>query len=209
MPTRKSVKQRPVGRPASDSANALNAIIDAACRQFAEHGIKGTTNPMIAHIAGVSPAMVHYYFKRREDLYQAVLAHLLEPIIGRLHSATTLEQWVNTFHGYFLTKPWAPQLMAREVFMHNGQLRPWFLQDYGPVVFGLARTLISRELAAAGNSELNVERHIILLQGLLVFPFLGLEVGQSLSGKTFDAEMMEGFRKDALRLFRQGIQHTP
>lgn len=201
-------RPRPVGRPPAPDqrgGNARAAILDAASRQFAEHGIKATTNQMIARDAGVTPAMVHYYFRRREVLYRAVLDELLAPLVERLPRIASLEDWVEAFHGFLTEHPWAPQLMVREVFMHNGLLRPWFIRDYGPAIFGRVRELIVGDIGADRQEQIDVERHIMLLQAMLVFPFLGLEVGEKLTGRKFDTAMMTAFRDDALQLFRQGI----
>lgn len=193
---------RPPGRPAT-GIDARSAIIEAACRHFAAQGIKATSNPVIARDAGVTPAMVHYYFRRREQLYEAVLDHLLSPLLDRLPAINSLEAWVETFHGFLMAHPWAPQLMAREVFIHNGQLRPLFLSHYGPKIFGCVRTLIAAHIGE--DDPARVERHTILLQALLVFPFMGLEVGEELTGRNFDPPMLTAFRDDALQLFRAGI----
>lgn len=211
MPT--NAAKRPVGRPpapAGDAANARAAIVDAAARHFAEHGIKATTNPMIAQDAGVTPAMVHYYFKRRELLYQAILEDLLTPLLERLPGITTLEAWVGTFHAFLAAHPWAPKLLVREVFMHNGLLRPIFLQHYAPAIFGQVRKLLQQELGSAGRPDLDVERHFLLLQAMLVYPFLSLEVSEKVTGRKFDAAMLAALRDDALQLFRHGIlgRHT-
>lgn len=211
MPT--NTAKRPVGRPpapAGDAANARAAIVEAAGRHFAEHGIKATTNPMIAQDAGVTPAMVHYYFKRRELLYQAILEDLLTPLLDSLPGISTLDAWVATFHAFLAAHPWAPKLLVREVFMHNGLLRPLFLQHYAPAIFGQVRHLLEQELASAGRPELNVERHFLLLQSMLVYPFLSLEVSEKVTGRKFDAAMLAALRDDALALFRNGIHgRTP
>lgn len=200
--------KRPVGRPpapSGDAANTRAAIVDAAARHFAEHGIKATTNPMIAQDAGVTPALVHYYFKRRELLYQAILEDLFTPLLDSLPGLTSLEAWVATFHAFLAAHPWAPKLMVREIFMHNGLLRPLFLKHYAPAIFGQVRHLLEQELAHAGRPDLNVERHFLLLQSMLVYPFLSLEVSEKITGRKFDAAMLTALRDDALALFRHGI----
>src|SRR6202167_6722691 len=49
------------------------AILRAAAREFAEHGIDGARTDAIAGTARVNKALLYYYFKDKETLYGAVL----------------------------------------------------------------------------------------------------------------------------------------
>src|SRR5712675_263767 len=49
------------------------AILQAAAKEFAEHGIAGARTDAIARQAGVNKALLYYYFKDKETLYGAVL----------------------------------------------------------------------------------------------------------------------------------------
>src|SRR5262245_26514661 len=53
-------------------------ILDAAQEVFATYGYQGATIDEIAHRAGISKPNLHYYFKRKRDLYLAVLRRTLE-----------------------------------------------------------------------------------------------------------------------------------
>ena len=52
-------------------------ILDAAERVFAEAGFGGATMQLIADMAGLPKANLHYYFGSKAVLYQAVLARTL------------------------------------------------------------------------------------------------------------------------------------
>jgi TetR/AcrR family transcriptional regulator len=53
-------------------------ILDAAQEVFATYGYQGATIDEIADRAGISKPNLHYYFKRKRDLYLAVLRRTLE-----------------------------------------------------------------------------------------------------------------------------------
>jgi AcrR family transcriptional regulator len=55
--------------PRQDGVQAREAIIDAARRQFADHGFEGATMRAIAREAGVDPALVSYYFGSKSGLF--------------------------------------------------------------------------------------------------------------------------------------------
>lgn len=53
-------------------------ILDAAQDVFAEFGFRGASVDEIAERAGMSKPNLHYYFKRKKDLYVAVLHRILK-----------------------------------------------------------------------------------------------------------------------------------
>src|ERR1700719_4149179 len=57
------------GQPGESRA----AILQAAAKEFAEHGIAGARTDAIAREARVNKALLYYYFKDKETLYGAVL----------------------------------------------------------------------------------------------------------------------------------------
>ena len=57
------------GRPEESRA----AILQAAVREFAREGVAGARTDAIARSAGVNKALLYYYFKDKEALYDAVL----------------------------------------------------------------------------------------------------------------------------------------
>lgn len=195
------------GRPALENAHdACDAIVDSACLHFAQQGIKGSSNREIASGAKVTAAMVHYYFKRKEQLHEAVLHRMFDPLIEAVSAVTTLQEWVHAFHAHVSTRPWLPHLMIREVLTHNGGLRAPFLRAFAPPLFGSIRKLVAEEIKDAKPvRKLDIDRHVVLLMGMLVYPFLALGLAQNLTGRTFDNKMFEGFRDDALHLFRTGV----
>lgn len=48
-------------------------VLDAALQVFSAHGFRGSTVEQIASSAGMSKANVLYYFRRKQDIYVAVL----------------------------------------------------------------------------------------------------------------------------------------
>ena len=53
-------------------------ILDAAQEVFATYGYQGATIDEVADRAGISKPNLHYYYKRKRDLYLAVLRRTLE-----------------------------------------------------------------------------------------------------------------------------------
>lgn len=54
-------------------------ILDTARRLFAEHGFEGTSLRQIARETGVDPAMVHHFFKGKDELFALSVALPADP----------------------------------------------------------------------------------------------------------------------------------
>lgn len=68
------------GRPEESRA----AILKAAVGEFAEHGIAGARTDAIARAAHVNKALLYYYFKDKDALYEAVLDHVFSGLRARV-----------------------------------------------------------------------------------------------------------------------------
>jgi AcrR family transcriptional regulator len=64
-------------------SSARTDILDAAQARFARQGFDGTTIKLIAADAGVNSALLYYYFRDKERLYQAVLDRLVQEMVRR------------------------------------------------------------------------------------------------------------------------------
>lgn len=83
-------RKRRVGRPSGRRGKDTQAkILDAAEEAFAEVGFEGARLHEIAERAGVTKAMVHYYFDSKDKLYQAVLDRVLFELIKLVQDVTS------------------------------------------------------------------------------------------------------------------------
>lgn len=61
-------------------------VLDAALHVFSLHGFRGSTVEQIATASGMSKANVLYYFRRKQDIYVAVLEETLKLWLDPLES---------------------------------------------------------------------------------------------------------------------------
>ncbi|MBO9331479.1 TetR family transcriptional regulator [Achromobacter xylosoxidans] len=118
-------------------------LLDLATQRFAASGVAATTIAHIAQLAGVTPAMVHYYFKSRDQLIDAVVQERLVPVIAYVWApvpvaagqaqeppadpAATVRAFIAEIVGRVVRsaaeRPWLPALWLHEVVNEGGQLR--------------------------------------------------------------------------------------
>ena len=70
----------------SKKENKEQDILKAAEMLFAEKGFKGATTTLIAAQAGVTHAMLHYYFRTKDQIFLKVFDTYLEEILQSLKS---------------------------------------------------------------------------------------------------------------------------
>lgn len=63
--------------PVDASKNAKADILAAALKAFARDGFEGASMPKIARIADVAPALIHYYFGSKDNLWREAVDHSL------------------------------------------------------------------------------------------------------------------------------------
>lgn len=84
-----TTRARRVG--AQDSATRLT-ILDATAQIMLEQGHAAATSRRVAALAGVKPALVHYYFPTMDDLFLAVFRRGAEANLERQRHAVFSEQ---------------------------------------------------------------------------------------------------------------------
>lgn len=108
------------------------AILDAAEKVFAEAGFGGATMQLIADMAGLPKANLHYYFATKEDLYRRVVQQIFEIWLDAASSFDDAPGPVEGIGAYIdakmdisRTHPHGSKVWASEV-MHGAPV----IQDY-------------------------------------------------------------------------------
>ncbi len=64
--------------------NTEQKILNAAREEFINTGLKGARMQEIADRAGVNKALLHYYFRSKEKLYEAAIREVGETLWGSI-----------------------------------------------------------------------------------------------------------------------------
>ncbi len=147
--------RRSRGRPLlADDSGAREALLDAAVTLIAEQGVAATASAGIAARAGVTPAMVHYYFRNRERLLDAVVDERLArfpayvfgaPLLVDEGGAALIASIVRRVFDAAEQMPWMPPIWIREVVSEGGALRERMFRHF-PVATVIALSdLLARE----------------------------------------------------------------
>ena len=161
--------RRARGRPAlAAEIGTREALLDAAVALFAEQGVAATTSAGIAARAGVTPAMVHYHFRSRGRLLDAVVDERLARFPGRVFAALAaadaspaalIETIVRRVYEAAEQMPWMPPIWIREVVSEGGTLRDRMLRHFpsdavGALIDRLASAQRRRQIPAGVEPRL-------------------------------------------------------
>jgi AcrR family transcriptional regulator len=133
---------RKPGRPSGSGRGPAQRarLLDAALALFARQGIVDTTLGQVAREAGFTPAMMHYYFKTRDQLLDVLIDERFLPLRAKLSgsfqsypddpvaSITLLTQRLVEVAGEY---PWFPSLWIREVISEGGLLKQRMHERFG------------------------------------------------------------------------------
>ncbi|PJF11104.1 TetR/AcrR family transcriptional regulator [Pseudorhodobacter sp. MZDSW-24AT] len=132
MPQNAQVSRISKGKRTEIRRENERMILDAAERVFAEAGYGGATMQLIADLAGLPKANLHYYFPTKEALYRQVVRNIFEIW---LHAADSFDHAPGPVEGigaYIEAKmeisrrhPYGSKVWASEV-MHGAPV----IQDY-------------------------------------------------------------------------------
>ena len=116
-------------------------ILDAAQEVFATYGYQGATIDEVAHRAGISKPNLHYYFKRKRDLYLAVLRRTLEIWLVPLRELDRTGDPAEEIGNYIAQKvqlsrrfPAASRVFANEIVQGAPFLKGYLQTDLRKVV---------------------------------------------------------------------------
>ncbi|HDP95091.1 MAG TPA: TetR/AcrR family transcriptional regulator [Candidatus Aminicenantes bacterium] len=105
------------------ASDAPQRILDAARREFADHGFSGARMDVIARGSGVNKALPFYYFRSKEKLYEEVVTgvmgeflRIIRPILtSDLTPRTLVEQFPRVIIDFFSNNRDFLRIVGREL----------------------------------------------------------------------------------------------
>ncbi|MBB1202311.1 TetR/AcrR family transcriptional regulator [Enterobacteriaceae bacterium 89] len=216
MPAQKdkeqSEKSRRPGRPRGKAAGADNReqLMDIALKLFSQQGIARVSLNAIAKEAGVTPAMLHYYFNSREALVDQILEERFMPLRNRIATAfsehpddplISFTLMVKVLAELADRHAWFAPLWMQEMIGEMPILRQHMHARFGhDKHHKMLETLARWQEEGKLNRELSPELLITTLISLVLVPFSRLRTDERLKSVTPDTIV-----RHALTIMGQGI----
>src|SRR5512133_3772270 len=154
-------------------------IFEAATSVFEEKGLAGARMQNIADKAGINKALLHYYFRTKDHLFEAVFLALAKKILQKFNpimdEKLSLEEKIRFFyreHINFLQKnPRLPGFVLHEVDNNPQRIKNLIKNvDFK----GVWKSILEQhrdELAGYNITEENLPQIMTTIISLSVFPF--------------------------------------
>ena len=210
---------KPLGRrPAVEDFDVREHLLDTATRLFSERGIAATTVAQIASEAGVTSALVHYYFTNREKLLDAVADERLasaakfvwRPAVEDAVSDpfALVHEFVARLFDVTDRMPWLPPLWLREIVNEGGLLRERMIRR---IPFDNIKRFSSRVSHAQQDGTVNGDLEAMLLfnsiLALVMLPLATAKIWQSARG--LPVIERDALRRHVTTLLIGGMQPAP
>lgn len=157
--------------------NTEEKILVAAKTVFIKKGMDGARMQEIADEAGINKALLHYYFRSKQKLFEAIVKDLFRQIfpnaIFLINAEKPFEQrlsdFINNYVGILLQNPFLPAFVIKEMNRDT---------DFSGSIFNeiglnplLLLTMLEKEMEAGTIVKMNPRDLIINLLSLCLFPF--------------------------------------
>jgi TetR/AcrR family transcriptional regulator len=172
-------------------------ILDAAHAVFVRRGTAGARMQEIAAEAGVNQALLHYYFRNKEQLAQAAFEcaarGLMPAVVQVIASAGDLDDKVRHIVEleieHLSRAPYLPGYIIGEV-THQPERAEQLIaavagmapKDIGPRLLGALRAQIDQRVKAGTMRPIAPESFIVNLMALCIFPFAVRPMIQAMLG---------------------------
>jgi TetR/AcrR family transcriptional regulator len=111
-------------------------IFEAAFKVFQNKGFTGTRMQEIADEAGINKAMLHYFFRSKEKLFEAVFMNAfgkLAPQVNEIFNSEDIlfekiKKFTNSYISFVIDYPFLPQFIIQEM-NNNPEFVAKFLKD--------------------------------------------------------------------------------
>ncbi|MFZ4832383.1 TetR/AcrR family transcriptional regulator [Rouxiella sp. Mn2063] len=190
------------GRPSgvTNGAERREHLLMTALNLFASQGIQETSLTAIAHQAGVTSAMLHYYFRTREHLLDVLIDEHFIPVSSSVENIfednandpiAAITQLAEKLIDISLENPWFAPMWVREFLSANGVLKQRLDERRGSHYKLIAQQRIA-DWQAQGrlNADIDPTLVIISLCGLTLLPIASAKRVVQIDGPVLKQHVM-------------------
>lgn len=202
----------------STQRNTEQKIMEAAERLFLEKGYIMSTTTLIASEAGVTHAMLHYYFRTKEQIFIKVLNKNLGELTCSLRPIMSVQRpvWETLKEGIemlfdFLNSHRQFASLIYDVIKHNPQLLESYIESNGGIknkMFEHHRLMLENEIKSGRMNPISIEQILydIISMNMSVFmsiPTINniLNISQDKSNMFIENQKNEIINKIHYRLY--------
>jgi TetR/AcrR family transcriptional regulator len=152
-------------------------ILDAARKVFLENGFDGTTMQVIADEAGINKALLHYYFRSKDRLFEAIFVEAFSRMIPNLFKVFQSEagfpdkirSFVNIYISALQNYPQIPLFILHELHRNPGRIIE-LIKSTG-MNPDVVMAIIRQEITKGTIRNIDPAQLMVNMLSMCIFPF--------------------------------------
>ncbi len=183
------------------NSNTENKILNAAISVFQIKGMAGARMQEIADRANINKAMLHYYFRNKQQLFEAVFMQAFQKLAPHMNSIFNSEDSVfekiksfaESYISFAIENPYLPTFLIQEMNI-NPEFATTFFKAHSAPDPTLFEKQIAEEIKKGILKPVDPKQLLLNLFSLCAFPFVGSGLVKGilkLDKNSFDAMMEE------------------
>jgi AcrR family transcriptional regulator len=155
-------------------------IVESARELFVRKGLKRTTVRDIASAAGTNVAMVNYYFRSKDNLFETIFEEAFALLTKRIFFIMNsdlpffelIREWVYSYYDTLMQYPDLPIFVLTELAQNPDKLKEKFwIQEPGRL-YNRVDERIREEIKKGVIREISVPDFFLNILSLSIFPFI-------------------------------------
>jgi len=164
----------------AEESNTESEILEAAKKVFQRKGLFGARMQEIADDAGINKALLHYYYRSKQLLFEAVFKqafNLMAPKLNEIiNSDLDLEEKIRQFSknyiSFVIKHPYLPNFVIQELNSNPDFVSQLVSEKHFPNIKNFKKQV--DELVAAGKIRPIASNQLFInVMALNIFPFIG------------------------------------
>ncbi|WP_257658195.1 TetR/AcrR family transcriptional regulator [Parapedobacter lycopersici] len=184
-------------------------IKEAARKVFTQKGYAATRTRDIADEAGINLALLNYYFRSKEKLFEIIILEKMHLLLGRIapvlmDEKTTIEQKVEQIAEHYIdtlmANPDIPLFVLGEIKTNPAKFATLINTKTKIVDSAFFKQLKAR------RPDVNPIHFVFNILGLIIFPFIGKPLLQLITGvKPAEIHMLMNERKTHIKIWVEAM----
>jgi TetR/AcrR family transcriptional regulator len=155
-------------------------IMEAAKQVFHKRGYFGARMQDIADEAGINKAMLHYYFRNKDNIFEAVFQEAIGKVFGRIMSSFAINgsmqeklvAFADSYIDLLISEPYIPAFVIHEI-NHNPERIKTFLSETINVDPKILVNMINNDIDQGKIRNIDPIQIILTMISSAIFPFIG------------------------------------
>ena len=174
--------------------SAEQKILTAAEEVFHSKGYDGARMQEIAEQAGLNKGLLHYYFKTKDKLFEAIFGMALNRMVTKVLAILELELpleekiglIVDEYMGLLLKNPDLPRFVLNELNKDADKFVHKHINGNARTAFDGFVASVQSDINEKKIKKIDPRQLFMSMMSLMIFPFMGRPLLQSVVGVTND-----------------------